>query len=94
MRGGSYTFTFTGMTAKNVITSGTYSIADGNITFKQKSAACSSMQRSGCVRIMRCRGAGVYHFRRSARKLSFVRVRDPSCPYRAIVLSGHFRRFR
>jgi hypothetical protein len=34
---GMYTFTFTGMTAKNVIISGRYSIAEGRITFKEMS---------------------------------------------------------
>ena len=95
LRGGGYTFTFTGMTAKNVIISGPYSVAEGRITFKEMSAACSSMQASGgCRPIMGCRGAGVYHFKRNGRALSFVRVRDPHCPYRPIVLSGRFRRTR
>ena len=95
MRGGVYTFTFTGMTAKNVIISGPYSIAEGRITFKEMSAACSSMHASGgCRPIMGCRGAGVYHFKRNGRALSFVRVRDPHCLYRPIVLSGRFRRTR
>ena len=95
LRGGVYTFTFTGMTAKNVIISGRYSIAEGRITFKEMSAACSSMQASGgCRPIMGCRGAGVYHFKRNGRALSFVRVRDPHCLYRPIVLSGRFRRTR
>lgn len=95
LRGGVYTFTFTGMTAKNVIISGPYSIAEGRITFKEMSAACSSMHASGgCRPIMGCRGAGVYHFKRNGRALSFVRVRDPHCLYRPIVLSGRFRRTR
>lgn len=95
LRGGVYTFTFTGMTAKNVIIFGRYSIAEGRITFKEMSAACSSMQASGgCKPIIGCRGAGVYHFKRNGRALSFVRVRDPHCLYRHIVLSGPFRRTR
>ena len=95
LRGGVYTFTFTGMTAKNVIISGPYSIAEGRITFNEMSAACSSMHASGgCRPIMGCRGAGVYHFKRNGRALSFVRVRDPHCLYRPIVLSGRFRRTR
>jgi len=94
LRGGTYTFTFTGMTAKNVIISGRYSIAARTITFKEISAACSSMKVSGCMPVMSCRGVGVYHFRRTGRTLSFVRVRDPHCLYRPIVLSGRFRRTR
>ena len=94
LRGGMYTFTFTGMTAKNVIISGRYSIAEGRITFKQMSAACSSMKVSGCMPVMGCRGVGVYHFRRTDRTLSFVRVRDPHCLYRPIVFSERFRRTR
>jgi hypothetical protein len=89
-----YTFTFTGMTAKNVIISGRYSVADDRITFKEMSAACSSMKVSGCTPVMGCRGVGVYHFTQTGRTLSFVRVRDPHCPYRPIVLSGRFRRTR
>jgi hypothetical protein len=54
-----YTFTFNGMTAKNVIISGRYSIADDGITFKQMSAACSSMKVSGCTPVMGCRGRRV-----------------------------------
>ena len=94
LRGRMYTFTFTGMTAKNVIISGRYSIARGRITFKQMSAACSSMKASGCMPVMSCRGVGVYHLRRIGRTLSFVRVRDPHCLYRPIVLSERFRRTR
>lgn len=95
LRGGSYTFTFTGMTAKNVIISGGYTIAKGRITFKERSAACSSMTASGgCAPIMGCRGAGTYRFRLNGPTLSFVRVRDPRCAYRNIVLSGRFRRTR
>lgn len=95
LRGGVYTFKFTGKTAKNVIISGRYSIVEARITFHEMSAVCSSMKASGgCVAIMDCRGAGVYHFKRNGRTLSFVRVRDPHCVYRPIVLSGRFRRAR
>ena len=94
LREGTYTFTFTGTTAKNVIISGRYSIAKGRITFREMSGACSSMKASGCVPVMGCRGAGVYHFKRNGRTLSFVRVRDPHCLNRMIVLSGRFQRTR
>jgi hypothetical protein len=87
-------FTFTGTTAKNVIVSGRYSIADGRITFREMSAACSSMKASGCMPVMGCRGAGIYDFNRDGPTLSFVRVRDTRCRYRPIVLSGRFRRTR
>ena len=94
LRGGMYTFRFTGMTAKNVILSGRYSITGGRIMFKEMSGACSSMKVGGCVPVMGCRGVGVYRFKRAGRALSFVRVRDPRCRYRPIVLSGQFRRTR
>jgi hypothetical protein len=58
------------------------------------SAACSSMKASGCMPVMGCRGAGIYDFKRDGRTLSFVRVGDPHCRYRPIVLSGRFRRTR
>jgi hypothetical protein len=94
LRGGIFTFRFTGNTAKKVILSGRYSITGGRITFKETSGACSSMKAGGCVPVMGCRGVGVYRFKRAGRALSFVRVRDPRCPYRPIVLSGQFRRTR
>jgi hypothetical protein len=94
LRGGMYRLTFTGRTAKNVIISGRYSISGDRIKFKEMSAACSSMKVSGCIPVMSCRGVGVYRFRRTGRTLSFVRVRDPHCLYRPIVLSERFRRTR
>ena len=93
LRRGIYTFRFTGHALKNVIISGHYSLTGGRITFHEKTAACSSQMASGgCAAILDCRGGGVYRFELSGRVTDFVKVRDPQCPSRPVVLSGRFHR--
>jgi hypothetical protein len=93
LHSGVYMLTFTGSTVKNVIITGPYSVADGILTFHAKSSACSSQAPSGgCVALMDCRGPGSYRFTVGDGVLSFVKVRDPTCLSRTIVLSGRFRK--
>jgi hypothetical protein len=93
LRGGTYTFRFTGHILKKVILTGRYSLMGRRITFHEKTAACSSQRASGgCAALLRCRGAGVYRVNLSGRELNFVKVSDPQCASRRIVLSGGFHR--
>ena len=93
LRGGTLHVQVTGHTLKNMILAGGYSLLGRRITLHEKTAACSSQTASGgCAPLLRCRGTGVYRFKLSGRDLNFVRVSDPQCASRRIVLSGPFHR--
>ena len=93
LHSGAFVFTFTGSMLKNVIISGPYSVADGMVTFRSSSSACSSPSPSGgCAALAHCRGPGIYRFRLMNSVVNFVKVRDPNCLSRTIVLSGRFRK--
>lgn len=91
----TYTFNYTGKTSKNVIISGNYATSGHKITFKQRSAACSSKSPHGCG-LIGCQRSGTYTFKLGAAKLSFAVARgsNPDCGSRRVVLARSFHKIR
>jgi hypothetical protein len=91
---GAYTFNYTGKAAKNVIISGVYTTSARRITFRDHSAACSSMPGSGGCRFFGCRSPATYTFTLTRKRLTFARVRDPNvnCELPVVLLASGFHR--
>jgi hypothetical protein len=91
---GAYTFNYTGKASKNVIISGVYMTSGRRITFRDHSAACSSMPGSGGCRFFGCPRPATYTFMLTRQKLTFARVRDPNvnCELPVVPLASGFHR--
>ena len=95
LQNSAYTCTHTGRIAKDVVTSGSYSVAAGRITLRQLQGACSAKSASNGCRFMGCPGpgTGTYRFAKYGDKLTFTSVAD-SCKSRRVVLAGSFHKVR
>jgi hypothetical protein len=92
---GAYTLRHTGKVSKNVIISGVYTTSGRQITFRDRSAACSARPGSGGCRFLRCRRPASYRFTLTDNKLVLARLRDKNTDCELpVVLPEGFHRVR
>jgi hypothetical protein len=70
--------TYTVETHSTVVVRGKYSVEGTRITFGHETGAGA------------CPASGIYTFHPSGKKLTFVRINDPKCAARSVVLAGSF----
>jgi hypothetical protein len=91
----AYTLNYTGMTSKNVIIAGVYTVSASRITFRDHGGACSAKRGSGGCQFLGCRHPATYTFTLAGNKLTFSRLRDPNTDCELpVVLAGEFYRVR